>query len=71
MKTKVNKWDLFKLKSFHSKRNHKQNEKTTHRMGGNVANNAVDKELISKSYKQLMQHNIKKQATQSKNGKKT
>ena len=29
-------------------------------MGRNVANNTADKELISKSYKQFMQLNIKK-----------
>ena len=37
VKTKINKWDLIKLKSFlHSKGNPKQNEKTTHRMGENL-----------------------------------
>ena len=35
MKTKINKWDLVKLKKFlHSKGNYKQNKKTTLRMGG-------------------------------------
>ena len=34
IKTKINKWDLIKLKKFlQSKGNPKQNEKTTHRMG--------------------------------------
>ena len=37
IKTKINKWDLMKLKSFlHSKGNHKQDEKTTLRMGENI-----------------------------------
>ena len=36
IKTKINKWDLIKLKSLRSKGNHKQNEKTTHRMGENI-----------------------------------
>ena len=36
IKTKINKWDLIKLKSFlHSKGNHKEYEQTTLRMGGN------------------------------------
>ena len=37
IKTKINKWDLMKLKSFlHSKGNHKQDGKTTLRMGENI-----------------------------------
>ena len=37
IKTKINKWDLMKLKSFlHSKGNHKQDQKTTLRMGENI-----------------------------------
>ena len=37
IKTKINKWDLMTLKSFlHSKGNHKQDEKTTLRMGENI-----------------------------------
>ena len=37
VKTKINKWDLIKLKKFlHSKGNPKQSEKTTHRMGENL-----------------------------------
>ena len=35
IKTKVNKWDLIKLKSFASKGNYEQGEKTTLRMGEN------------------------------------
>ena len=37
IKTKINKWDLIKFKSFlHSKGNHKQDKKTTLRMGENI-----------------------------------
>ena len=37
IKTKINKWDLMKLKGFlHSKGNHKEDEKTTLRMGENI-----------------------------------
>ena len=35
IKTKINKWDLMK-KALHSKGNHKQDEKTTLRMGENI-----------------------------------
>ena len=61
IKTKVNKWDLFKLKSFCTaketiskvKRQPSEWEKI-------IANKAIDKELISKIYKQLMQLNTGK-----------
>ena len=61
IKTKVNKWDLMKLKSFctaketinKTKRQPSEYEKI-------FANIASDKGLMSKIYKQLMQVNIKK-----------
>ena len=61
IKTKINKWDLMKLKSFctaketinKTKRQHSEWEKI-------FANEATDKGLISKIYKQLMQFSIKK-----------
>ena len=61
MKTKVNKWDLIKLKSFCSaketiskvKRHPSEWEKI-------IANEATDKQPISKIYKQLMQLNSRK-----------
>ena len=36
IKTKINKWDLMKQKLSHSKGNHKQDEKTTLRMGEHI-----------------------------------
>ena len=61
IKAKMNKWDLIKLKSFCTtkttiskvKRQPSEWEKT-------IANEATDKELISKVYKQLMQLNSRK-----------
>ena len=72
IKTKINKWDLMKLQSFckaeetinKTKRQPSEWEKI-------FANESMDKGLISTIYKQLMQLNIKKQTTQSKNGQKT
>ena len=61
IKAKINKWDLIKLKSFCTiketiskvKRQPLECEKI-------IANEATDKELISKIYKQLMQLNSRK-----------
>ena len=36
IKTKINKWDLMKLKAFAQQRNYKQHEKRTLRMGENI-----------------------------------
>ena len=71
IKTKVNKWDLIKCKSFCTaqetlskvKRQPSEWEKI-------IADETTDKGLISKIYKQLIQLNTRK-TTQSKNGKKT
>ena len=61
IKTKINKWDIMKLKSFcteretinKTKRQPSEREKI-------LANEATDKGLISKIYKKLMQLNITK-----------
>ena len=61
IKTKVNKWDLIKLKSFFTaketiskvKRKPSEWEKI-------IATETTDKGLISKIYKQLIQHNTRK-----------
>ena len=70
IKTKVNKWDLIKLKSFCTanetirkvKRQPSEQEKI-------IANQITDKGLISKTYKQLIQINTRK-TTQLQCGKK-
>ena len=61
IKAKINKWDLMKLKSFYRlketiskvKRQPSEWEKI-------IANEATDKELISKIYKQLLKFNSRK-----------
>ena len=71
IKTKINKWNLMKLKSFctaketinKTKRQPLDKEKI-------FANKETDKGLISKIYKQLMQVTIRNQTTQSKNEQK-
>ena len=70
IKTKVNKWDLIKLKHFCTaketirkvKRQHSEREEI-------IANQTTDKGLISKIYKQLIELNTRK-TTQLKSGKK-
>ena len=72
IKTKINKWDLMKLKSFGTAKETKNKMKRQPSEWEKIFPNKVtDKGLISKIYKQLMQLNIKKQTTQSKNGWKT
>ena len=42
-------------KLLHSKENHKQNERTTHGLGENIANDTTSKGSISKIYKHFIQ----------------
>ena len=71
IKTKINKCDLMKLKSFYTA---KETTNKTRRQPSEwekiFAKESTDKGLISKIYKQLMQLNVK-ETTQSKNGQKT
>ena len=61
IKTKINKWDLIKLKSFcTAKENINKMKRQPSEWEKIFANEATGKGLISKIYKQLMQLNIKK-----------
>ena len=72
IKTKINKWDLMKLKSFcTAKETINKMERQPSEWEKIFADEATNKGLISKIYKQLMQLNIKKTTTRSKNGQKT
>ena len=61
IRAKINQWDLIKLKSFYTA---KETKKKTKRQLSEwekiVSNDAKDKGLISKIYKQLIQVNSKK-----------
>ena len=61
IKTKINKWDLMKLKSFcTAKETINKNKRQPSERENIFANEATDKVLTSKIYKQLMKLNIKK-----------
>ena len=61
IKTKINKWDLMKLKSFYTaKETINKIKRQPSEWQKIFANEATGKGLISKIYKQLMQLNIKK-----------
>ena len=72
IKTKINKWDLIKCKSFCIA---KETINTVKRQPSEwekiIARETTDKELISKIYKQLYNSITEKQTTQSKSGKGT
>ena len=72
IEAKINKWDLIKLKGFcTAKETINKMKRQPTEWEEIFANNATDKGLISKIYKQLMWLISKKQTTQSKNGQKT
>ena len=61
IKTKINKWDLMKLQSFcTAKETINKTKRQPSEWEKIFANEATDKGLISKIYKQSMQLNIKK-----------
>ena len=61
IKTKINKWDLMKLKSFcTAKETINKMKRQPSEWGKIFANESTGQGLISKVYKQLMQLNIKK-----------
>ena len=61
IKTKINKWDLIKLKSFCTAKETINKTKMQPTEWEKIfANETIDKGLISKIYKQLMELNIKR-----------
>ena len=71
IKTKINKWDLIKLKSFCiAKETISKIKIQSSEWEKIIANETTDKGLISKIYKQLRQLNIRKTNSPIKNGQK-
>ena len=61
IKAKINKWDLIKLKSFFTmKETISKVKRQPSEWEEIIANEATDKELTSKIYKQLLQLNFRK-----------
>ena len=72
IKAKISQWDLIKWTSFCTAKKTKMKPKRQlTEWEKTVSNDATDKGLISKIYKQLIQLNSKKPITQWKNGQKT
>ena len=61
IKTKINKWDLIKIKSLcTTKETIRKVKRQPSEWEKIIANEATDKQLISKTYKQLLQLNSRK-----------
>ena len=72
IKTKVNKWDLIKLKSFCiAKETISEVKIQPLKWEKIIANETTDKRSISKICKLFVQFNTRNQTTQSKSGEKT
>ena len=72
IKTKVNKWDLIKLKSFcTAKETRNKVKRQCSEWEKIIANETTDKELISKIHKQLIKLNTRKTNNPIKKWKKT
>ena len=72
IKTKVNKWDLIKFKSFcTAKETISKMKRQASEWEKMIKKETTDQGLISKIYKQLIQLHARKTATQSKSRKKT
>ena len=72
IKTKINKWDLIKLKSFCTmKENIRKVKRQPSEWKKIIANETTDKGLISKIYNSSYNSIPEKQTTQSKNGPKS
>ena len=71
IKTKINKWDLIKLKNVCTEKETINNIRQFSEWGKIFANKITDKRLVSKKYKQSLQLNIKETNNLIKNGWKT
>ena len=70
IKTKINKWDLMKLQSFcTAKETINKTKRQPPEWERIFAKESMDKGLISKIYKEVIQLNIQKKPNQSKMGR--
>ena len=68
IKAKIKQWDLIKLTNFCTAKEKRQTKRQLTEWEKIISNDATDKGLIYKIYKQLIQPNSKKQTTQLKDG---